>query len=131
MRLFSTVGQTLIGTLQGATLRKQVGFWYLTQIITAVEEVQDLIPTEYRLGQNYPNPFNPITTIPFAIKEKSHARLTVFNTLGQTVATLVDEELSSGEYEARFSPGGLASGLYIYRLTAKEFVQFRVMLLLK
>lgn len=130
-RISSTSGQTLIGSAQAGNFRMHVGFWRQAQLINPVEEFSDLTPTEYRLDQNYPNPFNPTTAIRFAVKERSHLILVVFNVLGQTVTTLVNEELAAGEYEARFSPIGLASGLYVYRITTNGFVQSRRMLLLK
>ncbi len=130
-RLASTVGQIFIGSAQGGNFRKQVGFWRSAHLLTPVEKISELIPTEYRLDQNFPNPFNPSTTIRFAVKERSHITLVVFNILGQTVSTLINEELAAGEYETHFSPGGLASGLYVYRISTNGFVQSRRMLLLK
>lgn len=70
--------------------------------IVNVRTLEAPIPTDFSLQQNYPNPFNPSTNIRFAIKEKSHVSLIVFNLLGQSVATLVNEELPAGEYEAIF-----------------------------
>jgi len=130
-RISSTSGQTLIGSAQAGNFRMHMGFWRPAQLLTPVEEFSDLTPTEYRIDQNYPNPFNPSTIIRFAVKERSHVSLVVFNLLGQTVSTLVNGELPAGEYETRFSPSGLASGLYVYRITTNGFVQSRRMLLLK
>ncbi|MBI5470735.1 MAG: T9SS type A sorting domain-containing protein [Ignavibacteriae bacterium] len=75
-------------------------------------------PGRFNLSQNFPNPFNPTTEIRFQISEVSHATLRVFNLLGQEVATLVDEKLNAGSYQVQFKAKGLASGVYMYRLTA-------------
>ena len=63
----------------------------------------------------FPNPFNPKTTIRFQIAEQSHVRLQVFNSLGQEVASLVDERLGPGAYQRAFDAGRLASGVYFCR----------------
>jgi hypothetical protein len=89
------------------------------------------MPTEFELGQNYPNPFNPSTTISYALPQRSHVTLTVFNTLGQLVATLVNSEMGAGDHEVRFDAAGLASGVYLYRLQAGGFVETRKLLLTK
>jgi len=88
-------------------------------------------PALFVLEQNYPNPFNPTTTIRYAIPQRSHVMLTVFNTLGQQAATLVDETQEAGYHNVRFDGTGLASGVYIYRLQAGSFVQSRKLVLLR
>jgi photosystem II stability/assembly factor-like uncharacterized protein len=85
----------------------------------------------FDLTQNYPNPFNPSTTIRYGLPQRSHVLLTVFNTLGQQVATLVQQEEEAGYHDVRFDASGLSSGVYFYRLTAGSFVQTRKLLLLK
>ena len=89
------------------------------------------IPVSYELLQNYPNPFNPTTTIRYGLPSRSHVTLTVFNTLGQQVATLVQGEQETGYHEIRFDGSNLASGVYLYRLQAGDFVQTRKLLLVK
>jgi len=89
------------------------------------------LPTVFSLLQNYPNPFNPATTIRYGLPQKSVVQLTVFNTLGQLVATLVQGEEEAGYHEVKFDGSGLSSGVYLYRLTAGSFVQTRKLLLLK
>jgi subtilase family serine protease len=99
-------------------------------VITGVGATQT-IPTAYALLQNYPNPFNPSTVIRFDVPERTHVHLAVYNVLGQLVMTLVDGQKESGAYRAVFDARRLATGVYIYRLTAGSFVQTRKMLLLK
>jgi hypothetical protein len=96
-----------------------------------VPEAVTAIPTEFRLDQAYPNPFNPITTIPFALRERTHAKLAVYNIMGQRVAMLVDGMLEAGEHRVTFDGSNLASGLYFYRLEAGSFVQIRKVVMLK
>ena len=88
-------------------------------------------PFKFVLEQNYPNPFNPLTTIRYGIPQQSRVTLTLFNTLGQLVATLVNENQNAGYHVAKFDGTGLASGVYLYRFQAGEFVQMRKLLLLK
>ncbi len=96
------------------------------------------IPEGFDLQQNYPNPFNPSTTIGFELSGRSTVRLTVFNTLGQEIVTLIDAVLDAGAYHQTFSARSLTSGVYFYRLHAvpadapgKQFTATRKMLLLK
>ena len=88
-------------------------------------------PVRFELSQNYPNPFNPSTSIRFGLPSRSHVTLTVFNTLGQQVATLVQGEQEAGFHEAVFDASGLASGVYIYRLTAGDFVLSKKLVLVR
>jgi hypothetical protein len=88
-------------------------------------------PVAFQLLQNYPNPFNPTTTIRYGLTSRSHVILTVFNTLGQRVTTLVNESQEAGYHDVRFDAGGLASGVYFYRLQAGDFLQSRRLVILK
>jgi hypothetical protein len=101
------------------------------------EEGKQIIPTEYSLYQNYPNPFNPTTTIKFDIPDvgtglaQSNVTLKVYDILGKEIATLVNEDKSAGVYEISFDASTLASGVYIYKLQAGDFVNSKKMILLK
>ncbi len=75
------------------------------------------LPEGIALLQNYPNPFNPTTTIEYRLSEMNHVKLTVYNTLGQMVKELVNQTQQPGSYRITFDASGLASGVYIYRLT--------------
>jgi hypothetical protein len=87
--------------------------------------------TEYALHQNYPNPFNPETNISFDLVEAGEVTLTVYNSTGQTVATLVNGEMNSGRHSVTFDASNLPSGLYIYRLNATDFTAVKKMVLMK
>ena len=91
----------------------------------------DIIPEKYYVSQNYPNPFNPETTIKFGIPEDNFVNLEVYNVQGQKVATLVDERLSAGSYNAKFNATSLPSGAYFYRITAGSYLKIKRMLLVK
>ncbi|MBP3191860.1 T9SS type A sorting domain-containing protein [Natronogracilivirga saccharolytica] len=97
---------------------------------TSGEEMADL-PEEVSLGQNYPNPFNPVTTISYKLPETTNVEIRVYNTLGQEVTTLVNEQVSAGHHETSFDASTLTSGIYIYRLYAGDEVITRQMTLVK
>jgi photosystem II stability/assembly factor-like uncharacterized protein len=96
---------------------------------TGVDE-HNFIST-YNLEQNYPNPFNPSTVISYRLPVTSNVTLKVYDVLGNEIATLVNEELSVGEYEVEFSATGLTSGIYFYQLKAGQFSETKKMVLLK
>lgn len=107
--------------------------WVEFRVGERILSVQELpgMPESFRLAQNYPNPFNPTTTIRFELFESAPVKLVVVNTLGQEVATLVDDQLGVGKYEVTWDGKGLPSGAYFYRLTSNGLVQTRRMVLVK
>jgi hypothetical protein len=88
-------------------------------------------PKEFKLEQNYPNPFNPTTRIQYQVSSNSSVSLKVFDILGSEVATLVNEEQQPGYYEVQFNASKFASGMYVYRLRAGEYVSVKKMVLVK
>ena len=105
---------------------------------------EEIILNEFELSQNYPNPFNPGTTIRFTIpqdvrRETQDVSLKVYDILGNEVATLVNEEIGTGEYGVEFNANGLTSGIYFYQLKAVDpesssgqgFVETKKMILMK
>jgi hypothetical protein len=90
----------------------------------------------YSLSQNYPNPFNPTTTIDYSLRDRSQVTLKIYNVAGQLIRTLVNDAKTAGahtiSWDGRNNAGQtVSSGVYFYRLQAKEFVQTRKMVLLK
>ncbi|MDZ7766042.1 MAG: T9SS type A sorting domain-containing protein [Melioribacteraceae bacterium] len=98
--------------------------------ITSVESDQE-IPVEYDLAQNYPNPFNPTTTINFSIPKTSEVSLIVYSITGEKVAEVVNNLMPAGKHSVKFDASRLSSGVYIYNITAGDFVQSRKMMLIK
>jgi hypothetical protein len=92
---------------------------------------QIAIPAKFILAQNYPNPFNPSTTIEFDLPKSSEVTLKVFNILGEEVATLVSDRLSAGSYSYEWNASHLASGVYLYRLKAGDYIETRKMVLMQ
>ena len=102
---------------------------------TGVEQVSGIV-TRYDLLQNYPNPFNPETTIEFQIPETSPVKLEIMDMLGRTVRVLVTGEVKPGKYRVRWdgtNEGGMkvASGVYLFRLSAGSYVSSKKTVLLK
>ncbi len=89
------------------------------------------ISNKFSLNQNYPNPFNPTTKISFSIAEKGKVQLKVYDIIGKEVKTLVNGELSAGQYNLTFDASNLPSGIYIYELRTNKFLESRKMMLLK
>ena len=115
------------GSLFGSLWRRP-----LLEMVTAVEENFNVAPVGFALEQNYPNPFNPSTQISFALPSAQKVTLKVFDLTGKEVATLLDNERKpAGVHEVIFEVGQLASGVYLYRVTAGEFVATRKMLLVR
>ncbi|MBP1657462.1 MAG: hypothetical protein H6Q31_2063 [Bacteroidetes bacterium] len=99
--------------------------------VLPVQQSPAVTPAGFSLEQNYPNPFNPATVIRYQISAVADVDLTVFDLLGRTVGTLVNERKAPGSYEVKFEGAGLASGTYVCRLTAGGAVQTRKMILLR
>jgi parallel beta-helix repeat protein len=108
----------------------------LIDIAVDVEQAPAAVPSDFHLYQHYPNPFNPETRIQYSLSKTTHIRIDIFNTLGQKIRTLVNEQKSAGSYtvvwDGSLDTGEMApSGVYIYRLITKEFKQSKKLLLLR
>ena len=101
-----------------------------SELPTTVAE-QEMLPDAFRLAQNYPNPFNPSTLIRYELPKSAQVRLEVYNLLGERVATLVDARREAGSHQATFDAGHLASGVYLYRLQAGDFVRTKKLTLIR
>jgi hypothetical protein len=134
-----TVSATVISGTDTVNLFQKVVVVYI--IPTSVQSFDSPNPGIFYLFQNYPQPFNPATTIKYQIPELSFVTLKVFDLLGNEIATLVNEKKPPGNYEVSFSATGgsasggnalhLASGVYIYKLTAGKFTASKKLILMK
>ncbi len=107
----------------------------LTNVIFNLEEAPFIIshntPKEFELSQNYPNPFNPATTIKYSVPVTGQVKISVYNSMGQLVKVLVNEVQTSGTYNVSFNGSDLASGVYLYRLEAGNYLETKKMILVK
>lgn len=94
-------------------------------------DVPSTLPTQTILAQNYPNPFNPTTNIHFQLAKTEDVRLSVYDMTGRSVATLVNETRSAGEYSVQFDASSLSSGVYIYTLQTSSVTLTQKMVLIK
>lgn len=109
------------------------------ELVTSAGHGEALAPNALRLDQNFPNPFNPSTKIGFKVQVSGFTSLKIFDLLGREVAMLVNEEMKPGSYEVtwdaagfpRQTTGGLASGVYFYRLQAGEFIETKRLVLIR
>ena len=90
-----------------------------------------ILVKDYALLQNYPNPFNPSTIINYQIPKDGFVTLEIYDMLGKEVATLVNENKTTGRYNVEFNAGNLASGVYLYQLKVNDFVSTKKLVLLK
>lgn len=100
-------------------------------ILRVEDSRENQIPTEFELSFAYPNPFNPVTNIKYSVPNTSHISLVVFNTLGEKISTLVDEEKYPGNYTVLFDGSNLSSGIYFYIMKAGNFIETKKLVLLK
>jgi len=139
VKVLNTVGKSSMEVVfQDDDRNTPMGVQYmLAQPVTAVEETEQLKPFTSKLSQNYPNPFNASTWISFELARSGHVNLTVYDATGQRVRTLVDKDLPAGigynsYWNGRDSLGqDVASGVYVYRLTANGQIMTRKMVLLR
>jgi len=109
--------------------------WGSTSVVLTVsgidEELVGLRPETFALYSNYPNPFNPSTKIRYAISTTAFTSLKVYTSLGEEMATLINEEKTPGVYEVNFDATNLTSGTYLYKLQTGNFTETKKMILLK
>jgi len=117
---------------QGSLLNWCIKIGYYATV--GLKEIKNEIINEYNLFQNYPNPFNPITNIKYQIPKNSFVTLKVYDVLGREVETLVNEFQKAGTYETQFPSNtnlNISSGIYFYRLSARDFSEIKKMVLIK
>jgi hypothetical protein len=109
------------------------GYWVYDSMDFLAVSVDDELTTvsNFELAQNYPNPFNPTTKISYSVADQTMVTLKVYDVLGKEVATLVNEVKAAGQYNVSFNAANLATGMYIYKLQAGDFVSSKKMMLVK
>ena len=137
--LKGSFGQPTIGKISSANYIAYIGFWHPYPVGPGIEE--DLlfsrsIPIVFSLSQNYPNPVTHSTTIKYALPTESRVDVRVFNSAGQQIRTLVQENQDPGYYKVNWDLRGvsgdrLPSGVYFYRIRAGNFVRTRKMVILR
>lgn len=108
------------------TLSVLVGAYKQTDVVSS-----DKVISTYTLKQNYPNPFNPTTTISYELPSAEFVTLEIFDMLGRRITTLVEEKQQAGQHAVLWNATGEASGTYLYRLKTGEFIQTKLMALIK
>lgn len=122
-------GQLIVGYSSNTTsssricsLRVEYGtavhYLFLVQAFTSVREYGNGIPETFNLSQNYPNPFNPTTIVRFAIPKESTVKIELFSSQGELVNVIESSDKKPGYYEVDLNMSNLASGIYLYRITA-------------
>lgn len=123
--------------LTDSTLADTLNRWFNRQIWPiGIKQISSEVPDKYSLDQNYPNPFNPFTVISFSIPKTEFVSLKIYDITGREVYTLIGEKLSAGKYIVNWNGiniigDDVASGVYMYRITAGDFINARKMILIK
>jgi len=121
--------QIQVGTFRNPTSRITIDFTAAVNPVS-VEEEKTFVK-EYFIEQNYPNPFNPSTKINYGIKKAGNVEISVYNILGNKVATLLNGFKPAGRHSISFNATNLSSGVYFYRINSNGFVETRKMILEK
>ncbi len=129
--LRSANGQILAGGVMSRDGTDNIVFKRPLNELIGIIPISGQVPKGFELSQNYPNPFNPSTSIRFSLPKSSNVKLAVFNSAGQEVANLVNEEMNAGTYEYKFDAGKLTSGIYFYKLVTDNFTDTKKMILVK
>jgi len=113
----------------GYRLRPRMQSDFIT--LSALNDEIGNMPQTFSLYQNYPNPFNPATVIKYNLPRSGNVKLEVFNLVGQKIVTLVNNKQQAGMHQVEFRATNLASGVYLYKISAGSFSAVRKMILLK
>lgn len=118
--------------IEGGCATKKPILGFETQgLVKSLNSNSAPLPEKYKLHDAYPNPFNASCIIAYDLPEASNVRIDVFNIMGQLVTTLVNERREAGSYQVTFYTGGLASGMYFYKINADSYTEIKKAILLK
>ena len=118
-------------TSHSTSALRSLEFADISDYVVSIKNDYENKPQKFYLSQNYPNPFNPSTVITYYLSTSEHVNLSLYNVLGQKIKTLVDEKQKSGAHSISFVASGLASGIYIYKLSINDYTQMRKMVYTK
>lgn len=90
--------------------------------VIGIQQISSNVPSKFNLEQNYPNPFNPVTNIKFDLPMSGFVTLKVYNSVGEEIKVLANQELEAGNYKVDFDASGLPSGVYFYKLTVENSI---------
>jgi len=96
-----------------------------------INSINENVPEKFVLLQNYPNPFNPNTIIRYQLPVTNFVTMKVYDALGKEIKTLVNEKLQPGTHEVTFDGSNLPSGIYLYQLSAEDFIETKRMIMIK
>ncbi len=133
-QIYATILSTWFGVKQQTLNNIKLGTFTKLPLLKAlpvsVDKEGNLI-TEYKLNQNYPNPFNPSTIISYDLPRESNVNLTVYDSAGRLVQTLVSKKQGAGSYQVQFNAQNLSTGVYYYRLNTGSTVINKKMMLVR
>ena len=104
---------------------------YRGTVSSVADRGKTSLPEQYKLNQNYPNPFNPITIINYELPITKYVDVSIYNAIGQKVATLVNDYQDAGKHQVEWNASGIASGVYYYKITTADFVKVKKMILIR
>ena len=107
-----------------------VSTFFYSELITGIK-LRNENELNFSLYQNYPNPFNPKTVISWQLTESNYVDLSIYNSLGQKICTLISEKQTAGSHQVEFDGAMLASGIYFYKLQSGKKAQIKKMLFIK
>jgi len=119
-----------------ATVTTGTSAWYWAPnkkvvVKTATGIENNVTPVNFKLYQNYPNPFNPVTKINYSVAKAGNVKITIYDILGNSIYTIVNNRHETGNYSFDFDGTSFASGTYIYKMEAGEYTEVRKMTLIK
>ena len=122
---------TLVFVFSSESNQTTEKFLLLNSDIPLDAEDENTNISTFYLSQNYPNPFNPDTKINYSAPNISFVTIKVYDVLGNEIATLINEEKKSGNYQVEFNGSNLSSGVYFYRMQAGNFSNTKKLILIK
>ena len=119
IKVTNSLGQSFVGKTAGnnsIVISRALAYSDLSNV-SALRDKKSSLPDAFDLKQNYPNPFNPSTKIEYDIPRNSFVVIKVYDITGKELNVLVNKEQEAGKYLTEWTPEGMGSGIYFYRIT--------------